>query len=70
MNELVCTLTAISAGAVFMSANTYIGNTSNLMVKTIAEQLGVKMPNFFGYTAWFDSILIPFFIRMRFIWFQ
>jgi Na+/H+ antiporter NhaD/arsenite permease-like protein len=70
MNELACTLTAISASAVFVSVNTYIDNTSNLMVKAIAEQLGVKMPNFFAYIAWSDSILIPLFIRMTFIWFQ
>lgn len=70
MNELARTLAAISAGAVFMGANTYIGNAPNLMVKAIAEQRGVKMPSFFGYMAWSCSILIPLFIIMTFIWFQ
>jgi Na+/H+ antiporter NhaD/arsenite permease-like protein len=46
------TLAAISAGSVFMGANTYIGNAPNLMVKAIAEDRGVKMPSFFGYMAW------------------
>lgn len=44
-------LSAISVGAVFMGANTYIGNGPNFMVKAIAEEAGVKMPSFFGY-AW------------------
>jgi Na+/H+ antiporter NhaD/arsenite permease-like protein len=70
MNELARTLAAISAGAVFMGANTYIGNAPNLMVKAIAEQRGVKMPSFFGYMVWSGSILIPLFILMTFIWFQ
>eukprot|EP01038_Epipyxis_sp_PR26KG_P019338 gene19338-27390_t len=49
MTALAPTLVAISAGAVFMGANTYIGNAPNLMVKAIAEDRGVKMPSFFGY---------------------
>ena len=44
-------LAAISCGAVFMGANTYIGNGPNFMVKAIAEENGVKMPSFFGYMA-------------------
>ena len=48
MTTLAPTLAAISAGAVFMGANTYIGNAPNLMVKAIAEDRGVKMPSFFG----------------------
>lgn len=45
------TLAAISAGAVFMGANTYIGNAPNFMVKAIAESRGIRMPSFFGYLA-------------------
>jgi Na+/H+ antiporter NhaD/arsenite permease-like protein len=56
------TLLAISAGAVFMGANTYIGNAPNFMVRSIAESGGVKMPSFFGYMAWSVGILIPCFV--------
>ena len=52
-------LTAISLGAVFMGANTYIGNGPNFMVKAIAESEGVPMPSFFGYMAWSVGILVP-----------
>ncbi len=62
-------LVAISAGAVFMGANTYIGNAPNFMVKAIAEDRGVAMPSFFGYMAWSGAILIPLFVVMTFIWF-
>lgn len=55
-------LEAISAGAVFMGANTYIGNAPNFMVKSIAEENRIKMPSFFGYMAWSFGILIPVFI--------
>ena len=55
-------LEAISAGAVFMGANTYIGNAPNFMVKSIAEENGIKMPSFFGYMGWSCAILIPTFI--------
>lgn len=54
-------LVAISCGSVFMGANTYIGNGPNFMVKSIAEQSGVKMPSFFGYMAYSGLILIPLF---------
>ena len=70
MTTLAPTLAAISAGAVFMGANTYIGNAPNLMVKAIAEDRGVKMPGFFGYMAWSGAVLIPLFIFMTFIWFR
>ncbi|MGH8805048.1 MAG: sodium:proton antiporter [Polaromonas sp.] len=70
MTMLAPTLAAISAGAVFMGANTYIGNAPNLMVKAIAEDRGIKMPSFFGYMAWSGAVLIPFFIIMTFIWFK
>ncbi|MBA4327007.1 MAG: sodium:proton antiporter [Polaromonas sp.] len=70
MTTLAPTLAAISAGAVFMGANTYIGNAPNLMVKAIAEDRGVKMPSFFGYMAWSGAVLIPLFVVMTFIWFR
>jgi Na+/H+ antiporter NhaD/arsenite permease-like protein len=63
-------LAAISAGAVFMGAITYIGNAPNLMVKAVAEDRGVKMPSFFGYMAWSLTILLPIFMTMTFIWFK
>jgi len=70
MTTFAPTLAAISAGAVFMGANTYIGNAPNLMVKAIAEDRGVKMPSFFGYMLWSGGILVPLFILMTFIWFR
>ena len=70
MTTLAPTLAAISAGAVFMGANTYIGNAPNLMVKAIAEDRGVKMPSFFGYMLWSFGILVPLFVLMTFIWFR
>lgn len=63
-------LAAISCGAVFMGANTYIGNGPNFMVKAIAEENGVKMPSFFGYMAYSGAILIPIFIAVTFIFFR
>jgi Na+/H+ antiporter NhaD/arsenite permease-like protein len=53
------TLAAISAGAVFMGANTYIGNAPNFMVYAIARGAGVPMPSFFGYMLWSGGILLP-----------
>ena len=70
MTTLAPTLAAISAGAVFMGANSYIGNAPNLMVKAIAEDRGVKMPSFFGYMLWSAGVLVPLFIVMTFIWFR
>ena len=70
MTTLAPTLAAISAGAVFMGANSYIGNAPNLMVKAIAEDRGIKMPSFFGYMAWSGAILIPLFVVMSLIWFR
>ena len=63
-------LAAISCGAVFMGANTYIGNGPNFMVKAIAEENGVKMPSFFGYMLYSVGILIPIFIVLTFIFFR
>lgn len=62
MTDMATTLIAISAGAVFMGANTYIGNAPNFMVRSIAENQGVKMPSFFGYMAWSCGILVPLFL--------
>ncbi len=59
-------LTAVSLGAVFMGANTYIGNGPNFMVKAIAESDGVAMPSFFGYMAWSIGVLIPLLIVAEF----
>ncbi len=63
-------LRAISCGAVFMGANTYIGNGPNLMVRSIAENAGIKMPSFIGYMAYSGSILIPLFIVISIIFFR
>ena len=60
-------LTAISIGAVFMGANTYIGNAPNFMVKAIAEQSGIRMPSFFGYMLWSVGILVPLFVIVTFV---
>jgi len=60
-------LVAISLGAVFMGAMSYIGNGPNFMVKSIAEQSGVKMPSFFGYMVYSCCILIPLFIVVTLI---
>ncbi len=57
-------LAAISAGAVAMGANTYIGNAPNFMVRSIAEEAGVKMPSFFGYMAYSGLVLIPLFVAV------
>ncbi|MDB5886556.1 MAG: transporter, family [Polaromonas sp.] len=70
MTTFASTLAAISAGAVFMGANTYIGNAPNLMVRAIAEDRGVKMPSFFGYMLWSVGVLIPLFALMTLIWFR
>ena len=64
------TLLAISAGAVFMGANTYIGNAPNFMVKSISEEAGINMPSFFGYMLKYSiPILIPIFIIISLIYF-
>jgi Na+/H+ antiporter NhaD/arsenite permease-like protein len=63
-------LAAISVGAVFMGANTYIGNGPNFMVKSIAEEAGIKMPSFFGYMKYSIGILIPLFVLVTLIFFR
>ena len=60
-------LAAVSLGAVFMGAMTYIGNGPNFMVKAIAEEAGVPMPSFFGYMAYSVCILVPIFLAMTYI---
>ena len=64
MGPLAGTLTAISLGAVFMGALTYIGNAPNFMVYAIAMERGVKMPGFFGYFLWAALALFPVFILL------
>ena len=66
--EFLKYLTAISIGAVFMGANTYIGNAPNFMVKSIAEESGVSMPSFFGYIFKFSlPILVPSFLLVTWV---
>ncbi len=70
MTTLATTLAAISAGSVFMGANSYIGNAPNFMVKAIAEERGIAMPSFFGYMAWSGAVLIPLFMVQTFVFFR
>ena len=68
--EFIRDLTAISAGAVFMGAVTYIGNAPNFMVKAIAEEVGIPMPSFFGYMLkWSLPVLMPIFVVVTFVFF-
>jgi Na+/H+ antiporter NhaD/arsenite permease-like protein len=59
MTRMAPTLSAISMGAVYMGALTYIGNAPNFMVAAIANERGVKMPSFFGYMIWSVTVLLP-----------
>lgn len=70
MTEYSATLLAISAGAVFMGANSYIGNAPNFMIKAIAEQRGVPMPGFFGYMGWAWVFLFPLFVLLTLVFFR
>ena len=63
-------LQAISVGAVFMGANSYIGNGPNFMVKVIAEEHKLKMPSFFGYMVYSFAILIPLYVVVTLIFFR
>jgi Na+/H+ antiporter NhaD/arsenite permease-like protein len=64
-------LVAVSAGAVFMGANTYIGNAPNFMVRSMAEEAGVAMPSFFGYMLrWSIPVLIPTFLLVTAVFFR
>ena len=70
MAEKTIFLTAISAGAVFMGAMTYIGNAPNFMVKSIAEENDIQMPSFFGYMMKYSLIfLVPAFIIVTLVFF-
>lgn len=69
MGALASTLAAISCGAVFMGANSYIGNAPNFMVKAVVEEAGIRMPSFFGYMAWSCGILLPLFLLLTLIFF-
>lgn len=69
MTSFATTLVAISAGAVFMGANTYIGNAPNFMVYAIARESGVRMPGFFGYMLWSGAVLIPTFLIAGLVFF-
>lgn len=69
MTTMASTLLAISAGAVFMGANTYIGNAPNFMVRAIAEEQNVAMPSFFGYMVWSFGILMPIFFLVTLVFF-
>lgn len=62
MGPMAGTLAAISMGAVYMGALTYIGNAPNLMVYAIATEQGVRMPSFFGYLLWAVCVLVPLFL--------
>jgi len=70
MTAQALTLAAISAGAVFMGANSYIGNAPNFMVYAIARESGVKMPGFFGYMLWSLIVLIPIFALATVVFFR
>jgi Na+/H+ antiporter NhaD/arsenite permease-like protein len=63
-------LAAISCGAVFMGANSYIGNDPNFMIKSIAEESEVKMPSFFGYMAYSRLVLVPIFAVVTLVFFR
>jgi Na+/H+ antiporter NhaD/arsenite permease-like protein len=62
-------LAAISVGAVSMGANSYIGNAPNFMVRSIAEEQGVRMPSFFGYMIYSGTILLPLFVLVTLVFF-
>lgn len=64
MGPLSGTLAAISMGAVYMGALTYIGNAPNFMIYAIAEERGIKMPSFFGYFFWASLVLVPLFLLL------
>ncbi len=70
MTKGALTLAAISCGAVFMGANSYIGNAPNFMVYAIARSAGVRMPSFFGYMLWSGAILLPTFVVVTLVFFR
>jgi len=64
------TLAALSAGAVFFGALTYIGNAPNMMVRGIAAHRGVRMPGFFAFTALASAVLLPVFVLLTLVFFR
>ena len=70
MGPLARTLAAISTGAVFMGALTYVGNAPNFMVRSIARERGVRMPSFFGYVGWSAAVLLPTFAVVTAVFFR
>jgi len=70
MTKGALTLAAISCGAVFMGANSYIGNAPNFMVYAIARSAGVRMPSFFGYMLWSGAVLLPVFVLVTLVFFR
>jgi Na+/H+ antiporter NhaD/arsenite permease-like protein len=67
VQPLAPTLAAISMGAVYMGALTYLGNAPNLMIYAIASERGVKMPSFFGYMGWAGIIMLPILALLTFL---
>ncbi len=63
-------LEAIACGAVFMGANTYIGNAPNFMVRSIAIERGIRMPSFFGYMRWTLVVLVPMWVLVTLVFFR
>ncbi len=63
------TLTAISAGAVFFGALTYLGNAPNLLIKSVAESHGIRMPRFFRYVVWASLCLLPWLLLVQLLFF-
>jgi Na+/H+ antiporter NhaD/arsenite permease-like protein len=68
MGPMASTLAAISMGAVYMGALTYIGNAPNFIVYAIAMERGVKMPSFLGYMLWSGAVLLPVFALLTFLY--
>jgi Na+/H+ antiporter NhaD/arsenite permease-like protein len=69
MDKLAPTLAAVSMGAVYMGALTYIGNAPNLMIQAIAQERGIKMPSFFGYLFWASLILLPGLVLLTYLFY-
>jgi Na+/H+ antiporter NhaD/arsenite permease-like protein len=67
MGRLGSTLAAITMGAAYMGALTYIGNAPNLMIQAIAVERGIKMPSFFGFMVWSGAVLLPVFGLITFL---
>jgi Na+/H+ antiporter NhaD/arsenite permease-like protein len=67
---LAQTLMAMLAGAVFMGANSYIGNAPNFMVRSICQERGIAMPSFFAYMGWAALLLLPIYAALTLIFFR